>query len=863
MFRKGDEPIPGYRLEKFLGKGQFGEVWKTTAPGGTSAALKFIDLGGKQGIKEFRGVRRVKEIRHANLMPITALWMLDGEGNILGDKVLDTYDPEKKGIHATLQADDEPSIRPEWLVVAMLLGKKNLADRLEECRATGQAGIPVDELLRYMEEAAKGIDYLNTPQHDLGEGMVAIQHCDVKPANIMLIGDAAVVCDFGLARVLSDAAATATGMVGSPAYMAPECIARKPGGASDQYAMAVSYVELRTGQLPFKEITYLSVLEANRSGHLDLSRLTPAEQQVIRKATSVKPEDRYRSTTEMVVALRKALSGTSTPSLIPGPLRIAMATAVAAGLVAALWLAVSKTRDVEVADFRTTVIALQPPDVQVKINGQPQPLTPDGKLTIRLRPGERVAFEATHAGDYLPLRRELTWDQLQSSELDWKMEPNGHWFAKEAARQLAKGEQATAIESYRQALRINPELESPPVLELKQHKKAARMIRSSPLGNWLASAGDDGITCIWPIDASGPQSPPSILVGHEVDQPIETLAVSSDGRWVVTGGRDNQVIAWQVTQGGSRLDATKYVLSGHSEDVMIVKITTDLRWIVSAGFDQAIRLWQFSSGRPVGTGIELPGNSVEQQCLETTADGRWLISVDIDNRARRWDLASAEPEKTVADLPDLPDRARVTALTADGSWLVIGGESGRLGLIPTLSNGQVRSYESADEPIESLEISENGRQLLAGHLDGRIARWDVLPNGQLSNVQVLDHHVGPVVSLAISKDSSFAVSGSWDKTVGYWRLDTNSPVPLCLSSNGGGQVLGVAITSDGKWIAASCENGTVLVWDASLCSVIQQAKSQLQLHRPSVIDARHQVPPQEQSLTIGRTTARRGIARIN
>src|SRR5262245_57863388 len=309
MFRKGDEPITGYRLEQFLGKGQFGEVWRTTAPGGTSAALKFIDLGGKQGVKEFRGVQRVKEIRHANLMPITALWMLDGEGNILSNKAMESYDPEMPAARATLMVTDTTNdVRPEWLVVAMLLGKKNLMDRLSECSSAGEEGIPPDEHLRYMEEAAKGIHYLHSPQHDLGDAFVDVQHCDIKPANIMLIGDAAVVCDFGLARVLTDAAGvTATGMVGSPAYMAPECIRRKPGLGSDQYSLAVSYVELRSGHLPFKELTYVEVLEANRQAKLDLSRLPPAEQQVIRRATSLKPEDRYPSAVAMVHAMRRAV----------------------------------------------------------------------------------------------------------------------------------------------------------------------------------------------------------------------------------------------------------------------------------------------------------------------------------------------------------------------------------------------------------------------------------------------------------------------------------------------------------------------------------------------------------------------------
>ena len=95
MLHKGDEPITGYRLEKFLGRGQYGEVWKSSAPGRAKAALKFIDLSGKQGLKELRGVTRVKEIRHAHLMPITALWMLDEDGNVLGEESFADFDQSR------------------------------------------------------------------------------------------------------------------------------------------------------------------------------------------------------------------------------------------------------------------------------------------------------------------------------------------------------------------------------------------------------------------------------------------------------------------------------------------------------------------------------------------------------------------------------------------------------------------------------------------------------------------------------------------------------------------------------------------------------------------------------------------------
>ena len=47
---------------------------------------------------------------------------------------------------------------------------------------------------------------LNSPRHELGDGPVAIHHCDIKPENIMILGDLAVVGDFGVARILRSGA---------------------------------------------------------------------------------------------------------------------------------------------------------------------------------------------------------------------------------------------------------------------------------------------------------------------------------------------------------------------------------------------------------------------------------------------------------------------------------------------------------------------------------------------------------------------------------------------------------------------------------------------------------------------------------
>jgi len=312
ILRRGYQFTPGYRLQAYVGKGQFGEVWRASGPGGVTLAVKFIDLTDGSGQKEYAAIKRIKSIRQANLMQITAIWQLDEEGNVLpeppddAEQTMDLFDLDSQsesGFVVNLGPE------PATLVVGMLLGDASLEKFLpRKGDKNANSGVPPGDLLRYMEGVARGLDFLNAPKHDFGAGPVALQHCDIKPANIVLIGDSAVICDFGLARILQRNQATLTQAAGTPAYMSPEAIDGKPSCHSDQYSLAVTYYHLRTGTLPVKDGSVYQVLQAHRSGKLQFERVPGAEREILRRATQMDWRERFPSNTAFVDAIRVALT---------------------------------------------------------------------------------------------------------------------------------------------------------------------------------------------------------------------------------------------------------------------------------------------------------------------------------------------------------------------------------------------------------------------------------------------------------------------------------------------------------------------------------------------------------------------------
>lgn len=274
----GLEPIPGYRLIERLGRGGFGEVWKTEAPGGLQKAIKFVygDLdatdSSEPADQEFKSLKRIISIRHPYILSLERIDVVDGE-----------------------------------LRIVMELADRNLWDRYRDCRAKGLSGIPRDELLGYLNEAAEALDMMNF-QYQL-------QHLDIKPQNLFLVYNHIKIADFGLVKAFEGKRGTITGGV-TPVYASPETCDGWVSRHSDQYSLAIVFQELLTGQRPFNGSTALQLMMQHSKADPDVSSLPEADRPIIAKALAKKPDDRFPNCRDFVRALQDATTGSARLPLI-------------------------------------------------------------------------------------------------------------------------------------------------------------------------------------------------------------------------------------------------------------------------------------------------------------------------------------------------------------------------------------------------------------------------------------------------------------------------------------------------------------------------------------------------------------------
>ena len=146
-----------------------------------------------------------------------------------------------------------------------------------------------------------------------------IVHRDVKPGNVLRAADGTwKVADFGIAKV-AEAAADLTmtgGMVGTPAYLAPERIEGEPATpASDLYGTGVVLYEAITGRKAFAAENSIALAEKIRAGRAPAVRelvpdVDPTLERVVERAMETDPRRRFGGAADM----RRALGEHSAPT---------------------------------------------------------------------------------------------------------------------------------------------------------------------------------------------------------------------------------------------------------------------------------------------------------------------------------------------------------------------------------------------------------------------------------------------------------------------------------------------------------------------------------------------------------------------
>lgn len=271
--------LPGYHLDRLIGEGGFGQVWRAQRDAdGVAVAIKVLHLELVQSIDALTRFQReldaIERLHHPNVV---------------------------RGLgHGTLR-DGRP-----YLILEYIEGP-SLREVLHE-----RGALPPAEMLTILEPLC---DALNVA-HDAG-----LVHRDVKASNVILARDRGairpVLLDFGLVKLVDQvgpALTSSRSMLGTPAAMAPEQMRGQPvDPRTDIYALGLLAFHMLTGQPAFGGApgvvqSYLQVHgpRPRPSSKVDID---PAIDEPIARALAPEPDARFGDARSLGQALRAVIHG--------------------------------------------------------------------------------------------------------------------------------------------------------------------------------------------------------------------------------------------------------------------------------------------------------------------------------------------------------------------------------------------------------------------------------------------------------------------------------------------------------------------------------------------------------------------------
>jgi WD40 repeat protein len=352
-----------------------------------------------------------------------------------------------------------------------------------------------------------------------------------------------------------------------------------------------------------------------------------------------------------------------------------------------------------------------------------------------------------------------------------------------------------------------------------RHGDWVNVVAFSPDGALLASSSRDGTVKIWDL-GNGRE----VRTYRGQKEPVRALAWSPDGKWIASAG-GNEIHVWNSEDG--KLKAT---CKGHSGAVNSVAFHKDSKELASGSDDRSIRIWDASDGREkqmVNQGQQI----AVIYHVTYSPNGKLIASVNGDGQLHVWKPDQPPPQqKLVLGSNAHPGGAYQVVFSPDARALFTcggdkvarqhGGTDADGNHIPGTGVRQKNFDVSGgghSEVVTALALSPDGKTLVTGSRDKSIRVWDL---NTTKVIRMLQGHNDEITTLAFSKDGTQLASASKDQNIRIWSLSSADEHRNFAGHEG--YVWSAAFTTDGKFFASGGADRAIIIRNTATGEVVKK-----------------------------------------
>ena len=259
------------------------------------------------------------------------------------------------------------------------------------------------------------------------------------------------------------------------------------------------------------------------------------------------------------------------------------------------------------------------------------------------------------------------------------------------------------------------------------------------------------------------------------------------------------------------------VFAGHTDSVLALAFSPNGKLLVSGSSDETLCLWNADTGELLRTREEHTG---PVNAVAFSADGEKFWSGGQEDPAiRSWfstDGGKASKKvETLVEIMKPTDVYTATVFSSDGETIVRASTA----TFPAMGDGFLiflsGVYDSIilaghSDPVNVLTLYVKSEILATGSADKTVQLWNIESDDPTKPLHILAEHTGSITAMDFSANGKFLASGSSDKTIRLWDVATGQHLHTLTGHTG--EIGAVAFLGD-KALASGSSEGTVLIWD--------------------------------------------------